>query len=358
MLATQMHCPFETQVTPLTTVRRKRMLPAPGVILVRVGDRVEPTQVVARANVPSDFRILPVARLLDVPVSRVKRYLRVDLDDEVQRGQVIAKRGGLFASAVKSPIDGVVTAGGGGRILIRAHPTPFDLRAYIYGTVRNVLQDYGVVIETPGAVIQGVWGTGGESLGVLKCTVESPDELLQAEAIDPSCHGMILVGGAGLGGAALERAQELQVRGIVVGGLPPELVFRAERLPLPLIVTEGIGEVPMSTPIFRLLTENDGREASISGRVQPRWDIVRPEIVIPLPAETVPSDQMQPGTALTVGARVRLVRAPYMGAVGTIVALPAHARRIGTGARVRGAEVDLGQEAPVFAPLANLEVLR
>jgi hypothetical protein len=188
--------------------------------------------------------------------------------------------------------------------------------------------------------------------------VDSPDELLQAEAIDPSCHGTILVGGIGLSDAVLERAEELQVRGIVVGGLPPELVSRVEEVPFTTIVTEGIGKVPMSKPIFRLLRTHDGREASISGRVQPRWGIVRPEIVIPLPAETVPPTQTQPGTPLKVGARVRLVRSPHMGAVGTVVALPAHARRLETGARVHGAEVDMGQDARVFAPLANLEVLR
>jgi hypothetical protein len=353
-----MYYPFETQITPLTTVRRERMLPVSGDVLARIGERVEPTQVVARADLPGEFRILPVARLLDVPASGVKRYMRVNLGDEVQRGQIIAKRGRLFAFTVKSPIDGIVAASGGGRLLIEASPTPFDLRAYIPGTVSNVLQYYGVVIETPGAVIQGAWGVGGESLGVLKCMVDNPDELLEAEAIDPSCHGTILVGGIGLSDAALERAEELQVRGIVVGGLPPELVSRVEDVPFPTIATEGIGKVPMSKPIFRLLRTHDGREASISGRAQPRWGIVRPEIVIPLPAESVPPAQTQPGTPLKVGARVRLVRSPHMGAVGTVVALPAHARRLETGARVHGAEVDMGQDTRVFAPLANLEVLR
>jgi hypothetical protein len=354
-----MYYPFETQVTHLTTVRRERMLPVPGHVLARIGDRVDPTQVVARAALPGDFRILPVARLLDVSTSDVKRYLRVSLDDKVRRGQVIARRGRLSARTVKSPIDGVVVSGSGGRILIEAPPTLFELRAYISGTVSNVLQQRGVVIETTGAVIQGVWGAGGESLGVLKCIVDSPGELLQAKAIDPSCHGTILIGGGELTDTALERAQELQVRGIVVGGLPADLIPRVEQLPFPVIVTEGIGRVPMSAPIFHLLTTNVGREASISGRVQPRWGIVRPEIVIPLPAEMVPSTQTQPGsTPLKVGTQVRLVRAPHMGAVGTVVALPAQARRIETGAKVRGAEVDLGQETPIFAPLANLEVLQ
>ncbi len=349
---------FETQVTPLTNVRRERILPAPGEVLVRIGDRVEPMQVVARADLPGDFRILPVARLLGVPISQAKRYLRVNPGDEVQRNQVIAKRGRLSASSVKSPIDGVVAASGGGRMLIEAQPTPFELRAYIRGTVTNALEQHGVVVETTGAVIQGVWGAGGEDLGVLKCMVKSPDEPLRAKTIDPSCHGMILVGGAGLNDAVIERAQELQARGIVVGGLPPELVSRVAQLPFPVIATEGIGTAPMSTPIFRLLKTNDGREASISGQIRPRWDVVRPEIVIPLPAERLPPSQTQPGAPLTVGTQVRAVRAPYMGAVGTVTALPAHARRAETGIKVRGAEVDLGQEAPVFIPLANLEVLR
>jgi len=350
--------PAETQVTPSTTVRRERMLPAPGDVLVRVGERVEPTQVVARADMPGDFRILHVAHALGVPISRVKRCLRVNLGDEVQRGQVLARRGRLSASAVKSPIDGSVTAIGGGRILIEAPYTPFELRASIDGTVSHVLERHGVVIEMTGAVVQGAWGAGGESLGVLRCMAKSPDEPLQAKAIDPSCHGMILVGGSGVSDAALKRAQELQVRGIVVGGLLPELISQVEPLPFPVVVTECIGGVPMSAPIFRLLTAYDGQEASISGRTQLRWGIVRPEIVIPLPADTSPPAQAQPGAPLTVGARVRLVRAPYLGVAGTVVALPAHAHPIETGARVHGAQVDIGQGAPVFVPLANLEVLR
>jgi len=353
-----MYYPFETQVTPLTNVRRERTLPVPGEVLARVGDRVEPMQVVACANLPGDFRILSVARLLGVPVSQVKRYLRVNLGDVVRQGQIVARRRGLTSRTVKSPIDGVVTASGGGRILIEAQPTPFELRAYIGGTVTNVMEHHGVIIETTGAVIQGVWGAGGESLGVLKCLVKNPDEPLRAKAIDPSCHGTILIGGTGLDDAVLGQAQELQVRGIVVGSVLPDMISQIEQSPFPVIATEGIGTVPMSKPLFRLLATNDGREASISGQVQPRWGIVRPEIIVPLPAETLPPAQTQPGTPLTVRAQVRVVRAPYMGAVGTVVALPVHARRIKTGIKVHGAEIDLGQGTPVFIPLANLEVLR
>jgi hypothetical protein len=243
-------------------------------------------------------------------------------------------------------------------MLIETRPVMFELRAYVPGTVSNMMRGYGAVIEVTGAVIQGTWGAGGESVGVLKCLVEASSEPLQAQSVDPSCHGTILVGGSGLDGEVLEMAQELQVRGIVVGGILPEMISKVEQAPFPIVVTEGIGATPMGAPTFRLLSTNDGREAVISGKLQSQWGAVRPEVIIPMPADTVAPDQSPPGSPLTVGARVRAVRAPYMGQVGTVAALPARARLIDTGAKVRGAEVDLGQESPVFIPLANLEILR
>jgi hypothetical protein len=352
----------ETRIAPLTSVRRERVLPAPGEILVRTGDRVEPMQIVARTNLLGDFRIVPVARLLDVSASQIKPHLRVKPGDQVKRGQVIARRGRISVRTIKSPIDGVVTASGNGRVLIETSPTLFELPAYISGTVTHVLEPHGLVIETTGAVIQGVWGAGGgpsgETVGVLRCMVANPQELLRTIDVDISCRGMILVGGAGLTDPVIEQAEELQVQGIIVGGLAPELIPRVEKLPFPVIVTEGIGAAAMSEPVSQLLTTHDGREASISAHTQPRWPLMRPEIIIPLFAETLPPSQSQLGAPLTVGVRVRVVRAPYMGVIGTVRAIPAHPHRTDIGAKVYGVQVDVGEEMPVFMPVTNLEVLR
>lgn len=350
-----MYYPFEIQVTPLTSVRRERILPAPGDTLVRLGDRVEPMQIVARARVPGEFRVVSVARQLGIRANQVKECMRVKVGEEVRRGQVIAQKG--LRSPVKSPISGILTASGGGRVLVETPPTMMELRAYIAGTVTNVLDGHAVVIETTGAVVQGAWGAGTESVGVLKRLVKTPERMLRVKEIDASCHGSIIIGGAGLNEAVLERAQELQVRGIVTGGLSAELIDAAKNLPFPIVVTEGIGSIPMSAPVFQLLTTNDGREASISGQVKPRWGVVRPEVVIPLPAESLPSTQAQSGMPLTVGARVRIVRAPFLGQAGTVAAIIDHTRRLETGAKVRGVEVDLGRGKTVFVPLTNLEVL-
>ncbi|MGD8969634.1 MAG: hypothetical protein PVI07_19175 [Anaerolineae bacterium] len=322
-----------------------------------VGSRVESTQLVGRTNLPSGFRIVPVARLLDVSTSEVETYLQVKLGDMVHRGDVIARRGGLLGRSVKSPVDGVVTARGGGRVLIEAQPTPFELHAYIPGTVLHVKDNQRVVIETSGALIQGTWGLGGESVGVIKDVARRTDGPLRARAIDASCHGAILVAGVTRDREALERAEDVEARGIVTGGLCSDLMSFAEQLSFPLIVTEGIGDVAMIRKIFRLLKENEGEEASVSGRVTSRWDGQRPEIIIPKPDTRAPEKEAERGGGITVGTQVRVVRAPHMGTVGTVVGLPWYARRIETGARARCADVDIGQDEPVSIPLVNLDVV-
>ena len=353
-----MYCPFDAQATPLAEVRSERFLPAPGEVLVGVGERVEPERIVGQTSLSGGFHVLSVARMLGVPASQTARYLRVQTGDPVRKGQLVAKRGGLAFRSVKSPIDGSVTAIGRGRMLLETEPRLFELKAYIPGVVTRVLADHGVVIETTGAIIQGAWGTGGESSGVVKCLTDSSSQPLEPSMIDPSCHGAIIVGGMGLTNDVFEQAEAFQIRGIVIGGLEPGVLAGAQEMTCPVVVTEGMGAVAMSEPLFRLLQTNDGREASISGEMRVKRNIVRPEIIIPLPTDVVPPAQVQPGAPFTVGSRVRLTRAPNMGAAGKIVDLPSRARVIETGARVKGAIVDLGEQELVFVPLANLEILR
>ncbi len=347
-----------TEIDDLTRIRRERVLPRPGDILVSPGDRVEASQVVARADLPGDFCIVPVARRLDVPASAIEAYLQVELGDRVHRGTVIAKRGRILGRSIESPLDGVVTIRGGGRLVIEAQPAPFELHAYVPGTVLKTWDHRHVVIETVGALIQGAWGTKGEGIGVLKVVSGKPDSALPAESVGPACHGAILIGGMVRDQDVLERGEDAQIRGIITGGIAPELVPQTEELPFPIIVTDGIGDVPMAGPIFELLRTNDGLEVSMAIPDQARRRIARPEVIIPKPGENPPEDSDEEDGELKIGTPVRIVRVPNAGVVGRIVALPRRARPIETGARVRCAEVDVGRDEPFAVPLVNLNILR
>jgi len=353
--------PYEARVMPLTLIQRERRLPAgaPGEVLARQNERVESTQIVARVHHTQDFRILDVARALRVPRSQVKRYMLKEIGAAVEADQPLAARGGLFRRILRAPAKGEIVAVGNGRVLLEVEPELIEVRAYLKGTVTAVTPGRGVVIEAAGAVVQGTWGCGGEAFGVLRVVADRPDEPLKARVIDVACHGAIVIGGAWIDAAALQQAMQLQVRGLIAGSMDGELRALAQAASFPIILTEGFGRAPMAEPIFQLLCGQTGREACISADTRVRYGVTRPEVLIPLPTELRPSPPPPPGTPLAEGALVRVVRPPYHGAVGVVTAVPGKSQRLESGARVYGAEVDLGGNAgTVFVPYVNLELLR
>jgi hypothetical protein len=125
--------PSLTRVIPLTTVRRERLLPLEGEVLVRAGTRVEPTTVVARAQVPGRYYILNVARTFRVSPEAAAKYIRLRPGQAVQAGRVIAgrrRRLGLLPRVVRAPRDGVVAAGGRTDVLESAGEA-VEVRAYL-----------------------------------------------------------------------------------------------------------------------------------------------------------------------------------------------------------------------------------
>ncbi len=351
--------PPETQVIPLTLIRRERMLPVPGKVLVAAGERVQPTQVIAQADLSGEVRILNVARVLRVPADRAARFIKVKEGDEVRAGALIAARGIFGAARVLAPVDGLVSRidKDTGRVLIKVIIKPFDLTAYLQGTVANVMSGRGVVIEATGAIVQAAIGFGEESFGVLHVVANEVTDVLRAKSIDVSSHGAIVVGGAWIDESALQQALQLQARGIIAGSMEGRLLAQARSVPFPILLTEGLGRIPMARPIFKLLQSQAGREASISAITRTRWGLTRPEILIPLPADSKPLPPSALGTPLTVDARVRVVRGPRQGETGTIKTLFDQPRRIESGARLYGAEVELDVSGKQFIPFANLEIL-
>lgn len=352
------HLP-QTIVSPLKLIRRERMLPGPGQILVQEGERVDPVQVIGIAEVPGSFHIVNVAEMLGVPARSAHRYIKVEAGQAVKQGDILALRRMPARRVCRSPIDGQVTGSGGGRLLIESKPQMVEVRAGYYGTVERIYPNHGVSIQIAGAIIQGAWANGQEGFGILRVTVKGRDKPLRARTVDTASRGVILVGGARLDEQALERAVELQARGIIVGGLPAELLGAVQKLPFPVLATEGIGAISMSAHIFELLSTHDGREAVLDGRCQSGWTTRRPEIIIPLAAEPGTEPLQLAEAPLKVGDRVRAIRHPHTGLTGKVLALPEAAMRTVTGARLMVAQVkpDEGEE-PLFIPLVNLEILR
>ena len=352
--------PFITRVVGSMVMRRERMLPLRGEVLVAAGTWVDPSDTVATAMLPSQLRLLNVAKALSVSSEDLARYLQVSGGEAVAVGDVLAAKGGrsrLFRRTYRSPVTGTVVGISNGRLLVQPSRSVLELEALYRGTVINVMSGLGAIIEVNGALIQGVWGSGHEGFGVLRTAVDDPTRAVDPEAIDVSCRGTVLVAGSSIGEEALYRAQETKVRGIVVGGLDAELQELASSMPFPVIVTEGMGAMAISTPIFDLLGMHEGQEASVRGTMAVRGGGVRPEIIIYVPyAAEEGVSESRPEFVLRNGSPVRIVGGPHFGKVGRVVSLPPRREIVETGASLKGVAVRLEGSREVFVPQANLEL--
>ena len=280
-----MYCPVETLVTPLTRLRRERLLPAPGEVLVHPGARVEPADVVARCQLQSagpDRRrlwVVDVSQSLGVRRERTTGYLRKAIGDPVQAGEVLAQRSGPFGwlkRSCRAPVDGRVVAVRSGRILIDASATTFELCAHIEGRITGIIPERGVVISAVGALIQGVWGSvGGKSPsrahGELKVVVDNAEEPLHAEVLGADCRGTLVVAGRILDTSALEQAAKVEIQGLIVGSVNADLCELLRSLPYPVLVTERFGTLSMSRQAFSLLQYCTGRQAMLSAENPAGW---------------------------------------------------------------------------------------
>jgi hypothetical protein len=360
-------------VTGRTTVRKTRRLPLSGKVLVEKGARVSADDVVARTELPGKVTMVNFANVLGVLPDEIEPTLVIQPGEPIARGQIIAEHRsffGLFGSQIVSPVDGTFESVSKvtGQAVLREKPIPVEVKAYIEGTVVEVIPDEGVVVEAEAALVQGIFGLAGEVHAPLVLLARTPDAVLEVDAIVPEHRGKILVGGGQATLAALRRAIEVGVAGVVVGGFAYQdvrellgydvgvAVTGTEELGTTLVLTEGFGGIAMARATYDLLARHDGRTASMSGATQIRAGVIRPEVIIPDPIEAA-AEQGEHALGLEVGAPVRCIRAPHFGAIGQVSALPVELHKMASETMVRVVEVDLDGRGRVTIPRANVEVI-
>ena len=365
------------KVKKFTIVSKTRRLPLPGEVLVREGENVAHDQIVARTQIPGEIHMMNIANLLGVEPEDTNAYMQKKVNESVQIGEVIANRTsffGLLKSIVRAPITGTVemVSTVTGQVALREQNVPVELNAYIPGKIVQVIPGEGVTIRTPAALVQGIFGIGGETHGELKIVTGSRDETLTSEKIETSCKDRILVGGALVTIDALTKAIQMGVRGIVVGGIEHEDVIKflggeigvaitgQEDIGTTLIITEGFGKMSMSTGTFNLLKSFNGRRASINGTTQIRAGVMRPEVIIALEDDesrelNEKADEISGGMA--PGTQVRIIRDPYFGIIGRVSNLPVELQTVETESKVRVVEVELEDKQRVIVPRANVEII-
>lgn len=369
-----------------TTVSKVRKLPIAGEVLVKNGEIVSWNTEVAVTNLPGKVNVLNLAVTLELESStgvheekrkslELNKYMLKEVGDDCEKGEIIAAREtffGLFKRQCRAPVDGSIEyiSDVTGQCLLREPPIPLTLNAYIPGTVVDVLPNEGVEIETPAALIQGIFGIGEETHGEIVIISKSEDAPLTEDQITEEYAGKIIVGGSLVDNPTLKKAVECGVKGIIVGGIQDAdlssflgynigvAITGEEAVGLTLILTEGFGEMAMAGKTFSFFKKFEGRLACINGATQIRAGVIRPEIIIPI-EESIQKSVEDELTleGLKPGLPVRIIGPPYFGAIGHVSALPVELQVIETESDVRVLEVELEDGSRVTVPRANVEMI-
>lgn len=363
------------RVTGYTTVRKTRRLPLTGDVLVKAGDHVAPDTVVARTHLPGNVHNVNVANLLGIASGDIASCMLKKTGDPVEKNEIIARSKGLFGlfkSAARAPVSGEIEliSEVTGQVLLREPPIPVQIDAYVDGQVVEVLPGEGVVVETRGAFIQGIFGIGGEACAPLAMITDDPGAEVTEADVSDRFTGRIVCGGALITLGALHALRDAGAAGVVAGGVRYHdvgvllgyqlgvAITGGEDVGLTLIATEGFGRMRMAERTFRLLQSLQGQTASISGATQIRAGVIRPEIVIPRkPPSGEAESRDDVARGLVEGSLVRIIREPYFGRIGTVVALPARPQPLPTEAVVRVLDVALESGERVTVPRANVELV-
>lgn len=348
------------RITTITTIRRTRKLPRRSVPKVAMSQSVQANEVVAAVEIPEQHRMIKASDRLRVAPQELEKFMKKQVGDIVERGEVLAARGGFFdmlgGRRVVSPVDGKIVLVTDGKIMLEGGRKHVAIISSVPGKVVGISVGEQMVIETIGTLIQVAWGHGELTWGTLKTMDTKPGVTTDLGRFNVDHRAAIVAIGSPLTEDFLKGAVEIKVKGIIAASMHASLMPLVTRLDFPVALTQGFGHLPMSERILSLLNTYNGREITLDMKVAADWRESRPEIIIPLDSLESPKGREGP-QEVAVGGRVRILQAPYLGEIGTITEIPDRPHRMENGLWLPGVLVDTPAKETIYLPFANLEYL-
>jgi hypothetical protein len=294
---------------------------------------------------------------------KLDELLRVGAGENVVQGQFIAgktnRRGNpKRGKAIYAPMDGIVTHTGGGLIVLQEMPESVDVESGLNGVI-VAIQDGGraAMIESYGAVIQGVWGNGRKALGVLRAEPEDGLETAYNESVDAQYRGAVLFTKRSLKALSLQVMDDQGFAGIIAPSMEPDIADMALKARGAILLTEGFGSHRMNPTYTQFLTDLNERQIMLDAITPSMLTVNRPEaiITVPLPSGVRPTAP-HANLALREGMTVHVVRGDGSTSTGIVNDLPNTPVMLDNGLRVPCALVKLATGETTHVPLANIEI--
>jgi hypothetical protein len=179
------------KVSRQTEVKKERRLPLKGDVLVGVGDSVTAETIVAKTELPGNVQTVNVANRLSILPEDIERNMVVKVGGWVEQGDLIAESRsffGLFKSSAKMPVSGTIESVSNitGQVIVRERAIPVEIDAYVDGEVIEVFEGEGVLVKTTATFVQGIFGIGGEAVGILDVVAPDGSVVMDPSSINSS----------------------------------------------------------------------------------------------------------------------------------------------------------------------------
>ena len=340
----------------LTSIKRERVLPVAGTVVVRRMQKVSPNDVIVVAPFASQHILIDIAQGLGVNPERADDLLQRQAGDELEQGDVIAGPVGLLQRVVRAPYPGLVRIAGEGKILFEIRSPDQELLAGMEGTVTNIIPERGAILETKGALIQGIWGNGKMTYGVVQPASNEMLKELVPEQLNIGFRGVIITAGYCRNPDSLETAANIPIKGMILGSLSANLIPLAERMDYPIMVIDGFREKAMNPAAEAILAANRDKNVALNAQAYDPLLGRFPEAII-TQSTTAEPDLPSEAETLRVGKKVIILNGPAATQIGQIETIIPGKSQLASGIRTQLAEVSYGTEKQVTLPLTSLQLI-
>ncbi len=345
-----------THISPHTHISRTRLLQDTGRVLARLDQAINATDVIAETRQDGKHVLIEVQHAFSLKRSNNMENIIVrKYGDRINRGDVLAELKGFFPRVLRSPVSGEVVSVQGGKIIVKVQNPPHRLLSGFRGVVTRIIPDRGVVIENSGAIIQGVWGNGQINQGMLISNLSNPKQAFTQDQINSRLKGKVVLAGHCRHARTLQLCARLDLKGLILPSMSPSLVPVAERLPFPIILVEGFGNIPLNSSAYDIFLAHENRVVSIFGGNTYQRFGERPEIFIPLEEYT---EEEFKTAEYQKDMKVRVRIGPRVGEVGVIQCIYPEPISQPNGVITTAANVLLQTDEQMIIPLVNLDMLK
>jgi hypothetical protein len=344
-----------TLIRPLVCITRKRVLSSTGEVLVSTGQEVNGSELVAQADLHDHHILVDVRQALQVKkLEAVAALLTCKVGERLEEGEIIAEKGGMIKRVVRAPMDGIITAISGGKVIMEVQGRREQIKAGYSGAVVEVLHRTGAILQCHGALVQGIWGNNQIGSGLLMQIGNDAASELDPRFLSVDLRGAVIFSGTLRNVEVLKNLASLNIRGLILGTMSAMLQPLASEMKYPILLTDGFGNIGMNLAAYQILNTNVNRELNLIADAADDLTGSKPEAFIPLPAEgEEPTDIL----SCKPGRIVRILSYPYQGQIGEVLRIHAGKTKLANGILARSAEVRIRDKKIITIPIDNLDLL-